>query len=992
MPGKKNNAHATSAPTPSESVSSAGTADRATASEPHEYPFPIVGIGASAGGLEALEGFFRQISPDSGMAYVIIQHLDPSHKSLMGELLQRLTSIPVCELEDGMAAEANHAYLNPPNKQVVIFNGRFQLLDPVKTHGLNLPIDAFFRSLAEDQGRNAIGIIVSGTGSDGSLGLKAIKGTGGMTIAQAENQARYAGMPHSAIQLGLADMILPVEQMPSELQSYVRHPYIERPALPESGDDSVEQALYKVFALLRAKTGHDFSGYKDSTIRRRIERRVAVHRFANLAEYIRYLQETPEEAHTLFKDLLIGVTSFFRDPGIYDVLKAQVLPDLMTHKAGNDPVRVWVPGCATGEEAYSLAMLLQEVAEELNDPRDIQIFASDLDRDSIDYARGAVYPGSIAADVPAERLQRFFTKEDDSYKVIKRLREMVVFAEHNLIKDPPFSKLDLVSCRNLLIYLKPDLQKRIFPLFHYTLEPGGVLVLGTSESVGEFTDLFDTLDRKSKIFRCRAPFSEQMPNYALAPFFDSRSAPQFPPDRQGTHKRELRSSIERIVIDDYAPPCAAIDSQGRILYFIGNTDPYLRPPSGDPVFDVVSMARYGLKHKLQSAIRTVVKQKKTVRCDKLRVKRNDSFGTVDVVVRPLLNPRFASGTLLVIFHERPTAETEIRPQKPDEMVPHDAYTDSLELELQTTKESLQTTVEELETSNEELRSTNEELQSVNEELQSSNEELKTSKEELQSTNEELTTVNAELQLKVDELSQVNNDINNLLASTEIGTIFLDIHLRIKRFTPAMKKIFNLIRSDVDRPIGDITSNLHYDALYDDAKAVLDTLDRKELEIPSSEGRWYSIRIAPYRTTDNIIDGVVVTFVDITAVKSAQIAQQNAMRYAQSIVDTVRQPLMVLDADLRVQSANAAFYATFSLTPAITEQQRIYDVGDGQWNIPQLRELLERIIPDNDSFEDYAIERDDPAQGPRAMRLNARRIRQSGRPDLILLAIENVTGP
>ncbi|GAK51089.1 MCP methyltransferase/methylesterase, CheR/CheB with PAS/PAC sensor [Candidatus Moduliflexus flocculans] len=969
--------------------------------KPGDPGFPIIGLGASAGGLEALEQFFANLPPDDrDMAFVIIQHLDPNYKSLMGELLQKYTPLRLLDIQDGMTIEPGCIYLNPPNKNVALLHGVFQLVEPTTSHGLNLPIDSFFRSLAEDQSLNAIGIILSGTGSDGTLGLKALKSAGGMTIVQEERQAAYSGMPRSAIESGIADMVLPVEQMPSAIRRYIEHPYLDLTAKPGAVSENFTNALHKIFTLLRSQTGHDFSNYKETTICRRIERRMALQRIASMSEYVRYLQGSPIEMRSLFDDMLIGVTNFFRDPDVFDALSSAILPDIMRQRDPDAPFRVWVAGCSTGEEAYSLAILLTEIAERLNMRCAIQIFASDLDSRAIEYARNAVYPNSIAADVSPERLRRFFLQEDDTYRIKKQIRELVIFAQQNLIKDPPFSKLDVVSCRNLLIYLKPELQKKILPLFHYTLNPNGLLLLGTSESIGDFTESFAPLDQKHKIFQRRERIVERALLYPIMPFFESTPTMPHINSKQSAEKINFQGAIEKIVIEDYAPPCVIINEKGRVLYFSGRTDKFLEPPSGEAVFDILVMARQGLKPALKDAIQDVAIHKKVARRDGLRVRQNGTLRTVDLVVRPLHEPAFPSGTLLIVFYERSLAETPspASVHAPDEHGKDATYLEALELELQSTKESLQVTIEELETSNEELKSANEELQSLNEEMQSSNEELKTSKEELQSANEELTTVNTELQHKVNELSRANNDINNLLASTDIATIFLDIHLRIKRFTPAMKTLFNLISADIGRPISDLTSNLLYDDFARDAAATLDSLARKTVDIQSREGRWYSTRIAPYRTTDNIIDGVVVTFVDITdarqrdeALREAEQAQQDARAYAESIVETIREPLLVLDAESKVQSANKAFYRMFCVTPEQTLNRSVYDIGDRQWDIPKLHELLETIIRENSSFDDYEVEHDFPEIGRKTMRLNARRIDRTGdRPPLILLAIEDVT--
>ncbi len=854
----------------------------------HDTPigFPIVGIGSSAGGLEALEGLISPMPSDTNIAFVIIQHLAPQHKSIMRSLLQKYTEMQVFEVEDGMPVEPNCIYLNPPNKNVVIMNRTLQLMELVKAHGVDLPIDYFFRSLSEDQNEKAICIVLSGTGTDGTLGLKAIKGAGGMAMVQQEQQAKYAGMPGSAINTGMVDYILPVETMPAELIKYVQHPYIEGVTRVGVPDGKFQDYAQKIFILIRSQTGHDFSNYKQTTIRRRIERRLAVHQIDRLADYVRYIQKTPAEVETLFKDMLIGVTNFFRDPDAFQILQDEVLPAMLQARPSDAVLRFWVPGCASGEEAYSLAMLVVETMEQLNIHVSVQVFASDLDAEAIEYARTAVYPDSIAADVSPQRLQRFFIKEDSSYKVKKQLRESVIFAVQNLIKDPPFSRLDLVSCRNVLIYMDTVLQKQLLPMFHYTLSPQGTLFLGSSESIGEFTDLFAPLNAKWKIYNRRETALAR--EYPGRLFFEGRMAPQEAAERKIAGGIDIRNLAEKIVLDNYAPASVLLNDKYEILFFIGSTDRYLTPPTGEPSFDILQMAREGLRYKLRTALHKAVKQQKTIVAEGLRIKQNGGYHSIDLVVRPLVEPVSPQGLLMVVFDEKSPAgaqsETQNTAPAADEVDPR---VTSMEQELQSTREYLQTTIEELETSNEELKSTNEELQSVNEELQSTNEELETSKEELQSTNEELVTVNTELQNKVDELSQANNDINNLLASTDIGTIFLDLNLCIKRFTPAMSRIFNLIKSDIDRPIGDITSNIRYEYLQKDARLVLDTLHRKEIDVQNEENQWYSMRIAPYRTVENIIDGVVITFVDITDVKQVGDAlreSKNFLVMAQKIVN------------------------------------------------------------------------------------------------------------
>jgi two-component system, chemotaxis family, CheB/CheR fusion protein len=857
--------------------------------------FPIVGIGASAGGLEALEGLFAHMPPDSNIAFVIIQHLSPKYKSVMDSLLQKHTTMTVREVMEGMVIEPNCVYLNPPDHNVVIMSQTFHLVTPIKTHGINLPIDCFFRALAEEQAEKAICIILSGTGADGTLGLKAIKGAGGMTMVQAEPS--YDGMPRSAINTGQVDFVLPVDKIPDALLKYVRHPYIKQPTEIETPEEQFQQHLQKIFFLIRSGTGHDFSNYKQNTIRRRIERRLAVHRIDKIEDYVHYLQQTPTEVEALFKDLLIGVTSFFRDPEAFEILQKDTLLDLVKNKGPNSPIRIWVVGCATGEEAFSIAMLISETLDELKKHSEVQIFASDLDHEAIDYARMAIYQESIAADVSLERLTRFFIKEDNTYKLKKQIREMVVFTQQNLINDPPFSRLDMVSCRNLLIYMDQPLQKKLLPLFHYTLNQNGILFLGSSESIGELTDYFSVIDSKWKIFKRNEVMLDKLINYPNIPFFDGYSAKHHLQEKTVGNGINLRSLVEKIVLDDYTLPCVLVNDKHEVLYFVGHTDNYLKTPTGEPSFNVLKMAREGLQHKLSAALHRVTKQQKTITYEGVQVRKNGDIQTINLLVRPLTGNHLPHGLTMVIFENQTPTQKGVRHKTAD--IEPDPQISSLEQELQSTREYLQTTIEELETSNEELKSTNEELQSVNEELQSSNEELKTSKEELQSTNEELTTVNAELQSKVDELSQANNDINNLLASTEIGTIFLDNALHIKRFTPAIKKLFNLIPSDIDRPISDITSNILYEDIYTDTKTVLDTLVRKEIEVQSQTGNWYSMRIVPYRTTDNIIDGVVITFVDITKVKTAE----NLIRQLATIVNESTDAIMIPDLSGLITSWN-----------------------------------------------------------------------------------------
>jgi two-component system, chemotaxis family, CheB/CheR fusion protein len=846
--------------------------ERKTAVKPKgTADFPIVGLGASAGGLEALETFLSHIPSDSGMGFVIIQHLSPTHKSIMRDLLSKNTKMAVSEIADGMKVEPDHVYLNPPDKDVIIMNGALHLMDTVKTGGISLPIDGFFRSMAQELGEKSICMILSGTASDGTLGLKAVKEKGGLVMVQDPSSAKYDGMPRSAISTGMVDIILPVEMMANELATYVRAIYTGPYKKVRDTDEMIANNIQKVFSLIRSATGHDLSHYKQTTIHRRIERRMVIHQHSHIADYVNYLRNTPSEVGILFKDMLIGVTNFFRDPDAFNVLKEKVLPGLLKAKNPDALIRIWVVGCSTGEEAYSLAILISEVMNMLNQRFNIQIFASDIDAQAIDHARSGTYPDSIAAYVSQERLKKYFLKEGNSFTIRRPIRDMVVFAVQNVIKDPPFSKIDLLSCRNLLIYMDSELQKKILPLCHFALNKNGILFLGTSESIGDFTDYFHPIDRKLKIFRRKEAFIERAADYPNMPFYHGPKLNDTD-EMKMTAEPDIQQVANRVILENFALPGVVVNERYEIVHFMGKTDRFLETPVGKASFNILSMAREGLRFKLSTALHNAVSQKRSIAVNSLQIKHNGKFRTVDLTVRPLFEFAGPPGYLLVVFDDKTHPERSgNKTEKKTAEDASDPVVASLERELESTREHLQTTIEELETSNEELKSANEELQSVNEELQSANEELETSKEELQSTNEELVTVNTELQNKVDDLSQANNDINNLLAGTQIATIFLDTRLNIKRFTPAATDIFNLIQTDLDRPISDITSKIRYDHLKKDSQDVLDSLRGVEAEVQDIDNNWYAMRMSPYRTTENMIDGVVITFVDITRIKRAELA-------------------------------------------------------------------------------------------------------------------------
>jgi two-component system CheB/CheR fusion protein len=972
-------------------------------SAPHENDrkkaFYIVGMGGSAGSLEAFEQFLQNMPNDTGLAFVIVSHLDPTHKGILPELLARVTTMKVLQAKDGMKVQPNHVYVIPPNKDMSILHKTLQLLEPSMPRGFRAPIDFFFKHLADDQGANSICIIFSGMGTDGTLGLKAIKEKLGMAMAQDISSAKYDGMPQSAINTGLIDYVAPANELPAKLLGYVNHVYRTTGELSPA-EKKTTGALQKIFVLIRAQTGNDFSLYKKSTILRRIERRMNVHQFNNITGYVRYLQENSPEIDLLFKELLIGVTSFFREPDAFVVLKEKVILELIKTKKGGDTIRVWVVGCSTGEEAYSIAIALRECLDDLL-PRGnlkIQIYATDIAKDAIDFARQGTYPATIVADMSQERLQRFFTEEDNHYRIKKEIRDLIIFAQQNVLIDPPFTNLDLLSCRNLLIYLNSGTQKKLLPLFHYSLNPEGFLFIGSSESIGVYIDLFSPLDNKWKVFKRRETLIARK---GLVEFPTSRLP--FEVRRQGmvsTPKISDASVIkiaQTFILQTIAPPVVLINDKGDILYLTRRTGKYLEPPVGKANLNIYAMAREGLRSELGMLIRKVMTEKTKTTIKGLRIKTNGSEQVVNLTVSPFEEPEVMRGLMMVLFEdvempaEMHAEEAHSSKKKLRSSSRLEAINGKLEMELQSTKEHLQSVVEEMETSQEELKSANEELQSTNEEMQSINEEMITSKEELQSLNEELITLNAELLSKNDELFNTNNDMKNLLDSMQIPTIFLDNNLKIKRFTPYATKIANLIQSDAGRPITDIVTNLEYKDLIQDVKDVLQTLVFKETQVQTRDGTWYLMRIIPYRTANNIIDGAVITFSDITESKKMTDLMMERTRYAEGIIRTVREPLVVLNGDLRVVSANPAFYRTFQVTPQEIEGQLLYDLGNRQWDIPALRQLLDKMLPKNTQVEDFLMEHEFPRIGRKRMLLNARQIVQADRQrQWILLAIEDIT--
>ena len=882
-----------------------------TSKKENSCSFPIVGIGSSAGGLEALEIFLKNIPPTSGMAFVIVQHLDPTHKGIMVELLQRVTDLHVVQVTDCLRIEPDHVYLIPPNKDMSVLHGVLHLLDMVQPRGLRLPIDFFFRSMADDMQQRSIGVILSGMGSDGTLGLRDIKEKGGGVFIQEPASAKFDGMPRSAIEAGLADIIAPVEKLPSSIIAYLHQlrylPHFPNPDI--SFESKVQSAMEKVVILLRNQTGHDFSLYKKNTVYRRIERRMGIHQIDKIIDYVHFLQGNPHETELLFKELLIGVTSFFRDPAVWETLKTKIIPSLLSSRPSGGTIRAWVTGCSTGEEAYSLAMILKEAIEsmKLSGNFRILIFASDIDKDAIEKARLGTYPLNISADVSQWRLQRFFEQDDRGYKVSRELRETVVFAPHNVLMDPPFTKLDILVCRNLLIYMEQELQKKLLPLFHYSLNPGGILVLGSAETIGSNNNLFESIDGKSRIFRQLSKGVRSKPLDFPAAF--NHTTPVIPADKDfkqphnTTLEINLQVMTDHVLLNHYAPAAVLTNENGDIIYINGRTGKYLEPAAGKANWNIFAMAREGLRFELTSLFGNAIKNKSAVSKNGLIISSNGNKDFVNLRIEQLEKPDQLCGLVLIVFEDvkHTLVVDPVGSRFPVNMSQSNIL--SLQLELKAARDEIVTIREQMQSSQEELKSTNEEMQSANEEMQSTNEELTTSKEEMQSLNEELQTVNQELQFKVSDLSQVNNDMKNLLNSTEIATLFLDNELNIRRFTTRTSTIIKLIGSDVGRPITDIVTDLNYSNLADDAREVLHTLVYSEKQISATDGRWFTVRIMPYRTQENRIDGVVITFFDITEAKKNEQSMQDYDESFRFLFEAISGGVMIQNSEGRIIMAN-----------------------------------------------------------------------------------------
>lgn len=902
----------------------------------------VVGLGASAGGLDAFEQFFKKMPSDSGAAFVIITHLDPHHHSMLGDIIGRYARMKVQTIEDEMPVQPNIIYIIPSSGYAYLEGSALHLVTRKEKSEKNLPIDMFFRSLAVARGENAVAIVLSGTGTDGTLGVKDVKEHLGLVIAQDLISAKYNGMPKSVIDSGHVDYVLPPSEMPAQILKFVH----QRITVPEEDlrlEETRPESIRRILSLVRAHTGNDFSNYKTKTITRRVERRMEVLNLGDLPAYIRHLRSSPAEIEQLQKDLLISVTRFFRDPEAFATLKERVLNDLLPRKKNSPTLRVWIPACATGEEAYSIAIILQECLEETKMRLDVQVFGTDIDVDAIEKARLGSYLDNISGDVGTERLSKYFTFESGRYRVKKSLRETVVFAIHNALNDPPFSRTDLVSCRNLLIYLDPKAQQRLATVFAYSCNPGALLFLGASESLSPFSEFFKPLDDNARI-------AERM-KYPSPMVASSTSAPRLPGNDPSVNARgnvhEAMASdwkgmipqVERFLLDRLAPPTVIINSSGEVIYVHGDTGKYLRPAIGQVTNDIVSMARKDIRSYLSSGILGASKERKENEVKNIKI---DVYGhpeKVSIKVMPIVGKVETEGLLAVVFEEVPPARY---PKRKD----HDQFLQECEEakeRLNQTEKQLVAVTTELGTSREEIRSLNEEMESTNEEFQSTSEELETSREELQSVNEELLTVNNELQQRLESLATLNADMKNLLNNTDIAIIFLDTKLMLRRFTEPATKFIRLVQTDTGRPLSAFSTNIKGVNLAESAKDVVDTLKAKETEVQSTDGEWYLLRMLPYRTEENAPDGVVITFVSIASRKKAEEelarAAEDAKRKTQqleAIFRSMREGLLEINVSGRVEYAN----------PAALRQLGVGDVEEYVRAL-EIRTLDGKAIPPND---------------------------------------------
>jgi len=964
--------------------------------------FPIVGIGASAGGFESISAVLRSLPADTGMSYVVVLHLGPRMPSALAQLLVKTTTMQVMEIEDGIRVEPNRVYVLPPNYDVILNKRRLRLVSRPAAERVHMPIDHFFQSLAEEEKDRAIGVVLSGTGSDGTQGLRAIKAANGLSFAEGDATAKYFAMPNSAILGGFVDAVRSPRELAGALAAIAHHPYVRR---AEGGDGEAlrgfpegADALTKIFYVLKQQTSVSFAEYKHSTLKRRIARRMVLHQIEELDDYVNLLRKNSGEVEQLFNDLLINVTGFFRDAHAFAVLQKKILPRIIRPKVPHGEIRVWVPGCATGEEVYSVAMAIVEMLGRDGKGIRVQIFGTDLSEQIVSRARSGVYPESIVKDVSAARLKRFFVKtEEGNYQISRAIRDMCTFARQNVCEDPPFSHIDLVTCRNVLIYLGPELQKKCMPIFHYALNPGGYLMLGTSETVGGSADLFGLVDKKNKIYAkkpnaLRPALEFNTKHFTSIKIDPPRVAPPAAAAAEG--KTDIQKHIDSLILARYSPNGVVVDERMQVVQFRRATGRYLEHAPGAASLNLLKMARPMLTLDLRAALHRAIKENSPVRRNNVLLKSDGESMLVDIEVMPLEMDEGGERLYFVTFQETKArgngdgtdgegngekSQTRLRKREIDQL--HD--------ELNLTKESLQAIIEEREAANEELKSANEEIQSSNEELQSTNEELETAKEELQSANEELTTVNEELGNRNVELAMVNNDLNNLLSSINIPTIIVDNDLCVRRVTSPGEKVFNLIPGDVGRPLSNIKPNLDMPDLGPLIREVIDTLSTREQEVCDSNGRWHQLRIRPYRTVENKIDGAVITLIEIDQLKRSIAEMQNVVEFAHAILDSARDPTLVIDDALRVKQTNRAFRQRFKIAKADLEQARVGRIGEN-WKLPKLGRWLKEMVEKEQRYGELDLMHKFPLVGQLSLQFRAQRLKGKGHP-LIVLTVTEAAG-
>lgn len=954
-------------------------------------PILVIGVGASAGGLDPCKRLLESAPADKNIAFVVVLHLAPSQESHVAGILKTATRMEVTQVVGKERIEPNHVYVIAPATSLGIRDGVLEVGEPAQPHYKARPIDDFFAALAADQRGSAVGIVLSGTGNDGAAGLKDIRSAGGLCLVQDPETAEYDGMPRSAMDTGAADAVVSPDEMGRILLEYAGAPGV-RPLTrnpPErQATEKPREGLDAILALLGDRYRVDFRDYKKNTLERRTQRRMGLKQISGWHEYLAYLRAHPEEVEALYSDVLIGVTGFFRDPEEWRFLEQEVVPELLASHDADTPVRVWSAGCATGEEAYSLAMIFLEHIKRTGSRLKLQVFASDVSHEALAFARRGLYPSGIEKDVPPERLGRFFHRVGEHFQVVPELRDRVTFAAHNLLADPPFAGLDLASCRNVLIYLEPRAQERLLDLFHFSLRSRGVLWLGSAETVGGRSASFNEISGKHRIYRS---VGRARPDRYFVPHWVAERLPihGLPPEPAGPQTGpKVARGLEQLMLQRYTAACVVIDRSFRILYSFGPTGDYLSQPVGETRMDLLSWVRPGLYAKLRTGLSDAAEHRHKVSVTGMRLESDAAAARVEAMIEPVTSVPGADGLFVVAFRDVP------KPPEPsvtsgDGGVPGESLVRQLEQELQETRQELQSTVAQLATVNEEHYASHEELLSLNEEFQSSNEELETSKEELQSLNEELTTINRQLEERNTELRTLTSDLNNLLVSANVPTLFLDLQFHIRRFTPACTEVMRIVPTDIGRSFEHVKMQVRDDKMLADARRVLKELTPIEAEVSTDDGRWFLRRVLPYRSEEERVDGVCITFHDVTAQKRAAAEIEDARLFAEAVIRTSRTPLLVLDAELRVVSANKAFYEAFQVSDKDTAGRRIYELGNHQWDIPGLRGLLE-VLPKERAVRNYDVEHVFETIGWRTMRINADLMKRTSRPDLILVSIEDVT--